>query len=110
MKRRQKRRPTGPATRPTLVFEDETIRGHVLCSFLALVLLKELQPKMEARRWRVHWDRLRNELHELQEITVRNCGKTFVTRKRTLGDAGKAIQAVGVALGPIVRPCEAKIP
>jgi len=73
-------------------------------------LVKELQAKMQARRWTMHWDRLRNDLHDLEEITVRNTGKTFVIRNRTLGDAGKAIQAVGVALGPIVRLCEAKIP
>lgn len=31
---------------------DVTIRGHVFCSFLALVLLKELQARLEQRGWR----------------------------------------------------------
>jgi len=97
-------------TRPIYHKVDETIRGHVFCSFLALMLLKELKAKMEARGWPLHWDRLRDDLNDLEEITVRNSGKTFVIRSRTQGDAGKAIQAVGVALGPIVRLCEARVP
>jgi transposase len=97
-------------TRPIYHKLDETIRGHVFCSFLALMLLKELQAKMEARGWTLHWERLRNNLDDLEEITVRNAGKTFVIRSRTPGDAGKAIQAVGVALGSTVRLCDAKLP
>jgi len=93
-------------TRPIYHKLDETIRGHVFCSFLALMLLKDLQGKMEARGWRLHWDRLKEEIDDLQEITLRNPGKTFVIRNRTKGDAGKAIQAVGVALGPTVRLSE----
>jgi hypothetical protein len=90
-------------TRPVYHRLDETIRGHVFCSFLALMLLKELQAKMEARGWRLHWERLRGDLDALEEVSVRHAGKTFVIRTRTLGDAGKAVQAVGVALGPTVR-------
>ena len=90
-------------TRPVYHKLDETIRGHVFCSFLALMLLKDLQAKMEARGWRLHWDRLRHDLDALEEITVSSASKTFVIRTRTLGHAGKAIQAVGVALGPTTR-------
>jgi len=82
----------------------------VFCGFLALMLLKELEAKMEARGWTLHWERVKNDLDDLEEITVRNSGKTFVIRSRTRGDAGKAIQAVGVALGSTVRLCEAKLP
>jgi hypothetical protein len=90
-------------TRPVYHRLDETIRGHVFCSFLALTLLKELQTRMEIRGWRLHWDRLRHDLDALEEVSVRSAGKTFVIRTRTLGDAGKAIQAVGVGLGPTLR-------
>jgi hypothetical protein len=93
-------------TRPIYHKRDETIRGHVFCSFLALMLLKDLQEKMEARGWRLEWERLRGDLDELQEFTVRNPGKTFVIRSQTLGDVGKALQAVGVAVGPTVRLLE----
>jgi len=97
-------------TRPIYHKLDETIRGHVFCSFLALILLKELKAKTEARGWPLHWDRLRDDLDDLEEITVRNSGKTFVVRSRTRGDAGKALQAAGVALGPIVRLLESTGP
>jgi len=90
-------------TRPIYHKCDETIRGHVFCSFLALLLLKELQIRLERRGWQVEWQRLRDDLDELEEITIKTRGRTFVIRSETQGDAGKAIQAAGVALGSIVR-------
>ena len=91
-------------TRPIYHKCDETIRGHVFCSFLALVLLKELYARLESRGWgNVEWQRLRDDLDTLQEFTVINAGKTFVIRNETRGDSGKALQAAGVALGPTIR-------
>lgn len=90
-------------TRPVYHHRDETIRGHVFCSFLALVLLKELQGRMTDRGWISEWDRLKQDLDALEEITVATAGKSFVIRSQTRGDAGKAIQAAGIALGPAVR-------
>lgn len=92
------------ASRPIYHKCDETIRGHVFCSFLALILLKELQRRLAARGWIVEWDRLKDDLDNLTEITVRAVGKAFVIRSVTCGEAGKAIQAAGVALGPVIRP------
>jgi hypothetical protein len=91
------------ATRPIYHKCDETIRGHVFCSFLALVLLKALLGRLEARGWRVEWERLKRDLDALEHITIRSGGKSFVVRSETRGDAGKALQAAGVALGPVVR-------
>lgn len=94
-------------TRPIYHRHDETIRGHVFCSFLALVLLKELYRRMEQRGWRgVEWNRLKLDLDELQYFTVDSAGKTFRIRTQTQGDAGKALQAAGVALGPPVTQVE----
>jgi transposase len=90
-------------TRPIYHKCDDTIRGHVFCSFLALVLLKELLARMQSRGWVVEWERLKADLDALEEITVVNSGKTFVIRSQTRGDAGKALQAAGVALGPVLR-------
>jgi transposase len=92
------------ANRPIFHKCDETIRGHVFCSFLALILMKELQTRMSERGWNVEWDRLKDDLDNLEEITVRAVGKAFVIRSETGGDAGKAIQATGVALGSVIRP------
>ena len=90
-------------TRPIFHKCDDTIRGHVFCSFLALVMLKELQSRLASRGWRVEWQRLRDDLDELQELTLPLGEKTFVIRTPPVGDAGHALQAVGVALGPSVR-------
>jgi len=90
-------------TRPIFHQCDDTIRGHVFCSFLALVLLKELQALLESHGWRVEWERLRDDLDELQELTLTLGETTFVIRTPPVGEAGRAIQAVGVALGPSVR-------
>ncbi|GEM_PF-6883022 len=35
---------------------------------------------------------------------VESTGKAFVIRSETRGDAGKAIQAAGIALGSVIRP------
>jgi transposase len=89
--------------RPLYHKVDVTIRGHVFCSFLALVLLKELQACLEQRGWGCEWDRLKADLDHLQEVTVQAAGQPFVIRTQTRGGAGQALQAVGVALGPVVR-------
>lgn len=89
---------------------DATIRGHVFCSFLALVLLKELQARLEQRGWNCEWDRLKADLDNLQEVTVQAAGQPFVIRTQTRGAAGQALQAAGVALGPVVRPLAEILP
>ena len=94
------------ATRPIYHKCDETIRGHVFCSFLALVLLKGLYKKLEARGWSVEWERLKRDLDELQRFVIETRGNRLLVRTAPKGDAGKALQAVGVALGPVIRLCE----
>jgi transposase len=42
-------------TRPTFHKCDETIRGHVFCSFLALLLRKELEDRLARKQWKVEW-------------------------------------------------------
>lgn len=92
-------------TRPIYHKCDETIRGHVFCSFLAMVLLKELMGRLEASGNLVEWQRLRDDLEDLQEVTVHTGTKRFVIRTAAKGDVSKALQAAGVALGRVVR-CE----
>ena len=90
-------------TRPIYHQHDETIRGHVFCSFLAAVLLKELFARFEERHWKIEWARLRDDLDALEEVTVQLSGKDFLIRSQTLGDVSRSLQAAGVALGPVVR-------
>jgi transposase len=90
-------------TRPIWHQCDQTIRGHAFCSFLALVLLKELYRRLEDRGWQAEWHQLQDDLDALEEITLNTGGKTFVLRTETEGHAAKALQAAGVALPPRIR-------
>jgi hypothetical protein len=90
-------------TRPIYHKCDDTIRGHVFCSFLALVLQQELQSRLESLGKKIEWRRLCDDLDELQELTLRLGEKTFVLRTPPVGDTQHALKAVGVALGPAVR-------
>ena len=93
-------------TRPVYHSSDEAIRGHVFSSFLALMMLKELLGRIEDAGDRVEWQRLRRELDGLQHVTIRKDGKAFRIRTEVRGDAHKALQAAGVAPGPVVSLCE----
>ena len=96
------------ATRPIYHKCDETIRGHVFCSFLALVLRKELLDRIEAKGWHVEWADLIGDLNDLIEIEIRVKDKGYIVRSETQGAVGKAAHAAGVALPPVLRPCESK--
>ena len=93
-------------TRPIYHKCDETIRGHVFCSFLALVLRKELQDRLERKGWRLEWRDVIDDLDELLEMEIGVKGKGYVVRSETKGVVGKVAQAAGVALPPILRPLE----
>jgi hypothetical protein len=90
-------------TRPIYHQSDAAIRGHVFCSFLALVLRKELQDRLAAAHLQPEWRTLLADLDRLQEIETEQDGKRFILRTPVTGVAGKVFQAVGVALPPQIR-------
>lgn len=90
-------------TRPIFHKRNETIRGHVFCSFLALVLMKELQDRLEKKGWKMEWDRLVRDLDHLKEIEIATAGKDVIIRNELRGDTGKVFRAAGVAIPPTVR-------
>lgn len=87
-------------TRPIFHQRDETIRGHVFCSFLALVLRKELEDRLATKGLKPEWADVILDLDRLQEIIVEKGGKRFRLRTATTGICGKLFHAVGVALPP----------
>jgi hypothetical protein len=91
------------ATRPIYHQTDAAIRGHVFCSFLALVLRKELEDRLSAARLKPEWNQLLADLDRLQEVEAEQDGKRFILRTPVTGVAGKVFQAVGVALPPNIR-------
>ncbi len=90
-------------TRPIFHKWDETIRGHVFCSFLALVLKKELYRRLEAAGNNFEWSDIKQDLKSLQEVTLDEDGKRLAIRTQCQGTCGKVFQAVGVAVPPTMR-------
>ena len=91
------------ATRPVYHKCDETIRGHVFCSFLALVLTDELQRRIAARGERLEWSDVVRDLDDLEDVELAQDGKRFRIRTGLSGCCGKVFQAAGVAIPPMVR-------
>jgi len=91
------------ATRPIYHQTDAAIRGHVFCSFLALVLRKELLDRLAQHGVAVEWADILRDLDRLQEIEVEQDAKRFILRTPTIGIAGKLFQALGIALPPNIR-------
>ena len=100
------------ATRPIFHKLDETIRGHVSCSFLALVLKKELEDRIanigkpaadSDKTESGSWPDILADLDSLTETEVEQDGKRFVLRSAPRPAASLALCAAGVALPPTVR-------
>lgn len=90
-------------TRPVFHQRDDTITGHVFCSFLALVLLKELEYLLEIAGFHFEWEVIKQDLKALKEVVIEENGKTFILRTECRGVCGKVFQAVGVSLPPTIR-------
>jgi hypothetical protein len=93
-------------TRPIYHKRDETIRGHVFCSFLALCLRRALEQRLRKKGETWEWGEIVRGLDNLQEAEVAFQGKKFVLRSQVLGQAHMAFMAAGVALPPTLREKE----
>jgi len=88
-------------TRPIFHQWDATIRGHVFCSLLAPVLMDELRRRLEARRWKLEWDVVRQDLEALAEVEVREGEQWYLLRKETITPklaAGVILSVAGICL------------
>ena len=90
-------------TRPIFHHRDATIRGHVFCSFLALVLRQELQARLEARGHHFEWADVVRDLERVQYVEVAQGGRHYLLRSELQGTAGHVFQSVGVAVPPTVQ-------
>ena len=90
-------------TRPIFHKFDSTIRGHIFASFLALVLMHELDQRLAKRGWRLEWADVVRDVQELRTVEVEQDGKRYALRSPLHGVCGKVLQAVGVAVPPPVR-------
>ena len=90
-------------TRPIYHKRDETIRGHVFCSFLALLLRRALEQRLEEKGESWEWTEIIRGLDNLQEVEASFQGKHFILRSQVLGQAHLAFRAAGVGLPPTLR-------
>jgi transposase len=82
---------------------DRCIRGHVFCSFLALVLRQELERRLTQKGWTVEWADVVRDLQQLHETTIEIDGHRYIVRSETKGTIGRVFQACGVAIPPALR-------
>jgi transposase len=90
-------------TRPIYHKRDETIRGHVFCSFLALLLKQELESRLKRAALEWEWKEVIRGLDALQQVEANFRGRRFVFRSQLVAHASQAVRATGVALPPTLR-------
>ena len=90
-------------TRPIFHKTDDAIRGHVFCSFLALVLKKELNDRLGKMDLDLEWYDIKQDLDNLQEVTLKENDQEFLIRTECKGSCSYVFKAVGVALPPTIR-------
>ena len=90
-------------TRPIYHKRDETIRGHVFCSFLALLLKQELESRIKLADLPWEWKEVIRGLDGLQQVEANFQGRRFLFRSQLTADASQAIRATGVAIPPTLR-------
>jgi transposase len=90
-------------TRPIYHKCDDTIRGHVFCSFLALMLMKELLSRLEAAGKNLEWEDIKQDLTALREVEIVMDKDRYFLRTELRGCCFEALKAAGVAVPPTLR-------
>lgn len=90
------------ATRPIFHKTDAAIRGHIFCSFLAMVLRKELFDRLAARRRTdLEWRHIVDDLDDLSEIKVEQDGRRALLRTAPGPTIDPICRALGITLPPV---------
>lgn len=90
-------------TRPVFHKRDETIRGHVFCSFLALVLIKELMTQLEKKGLKLEWKDILRDLKKLEEVEVEFNKQTYFLRTELRGECYEILRAARIKIPSAVR-------
>jgi Transposase DDE domain len=90
-------------TRPIYHASDAAIRGHVFCSFLALVLCKDLDARCRKAGIQPEWGDVLRDLDRLQEVAITKDGRQMILRTPVSGVIGPLFKVAGVALPPNIR-------
>jgi transposase len=90
-------------TRPVYHHNDANIVGHVFCSFLALVLRKDLEQRLSDAGHQFEWSDIKQDIKALRQIEIHEGDARFAIRSECKGHCGKIFQAVKVALPPTIK-------
>jgi hypothetical protein len=90
-------------TRPIYHKCDETILGHVFASFLALVVMHEMDSRLRAKGYILEWEDVKQDLEALTEVEVFEGEDRYWLRSEFAGCASKVFRALGIAAPPSVR-------
>lgn len=90
-------------TRPIFHKCDDTIRGHVFCSFMALLMRKGLEDRLAEKGCSIEWAEIVRDLNALVEMDISAGGKRYVLRAEAKKTTVKVFGACGVALPPTIR-------
>jgi len=86
-------------TRPIFHKIDKAIRGHVFCSFLAVLLRKELFDRLAARRHGdLEWQHIVDDLDDLSEVEVDQDGHRALLRTAPGPTIDPVCRALGINL------------
>jgi transposase len=90
------------ATRPVFHRTDAAIRGHIECTFLALVLRKELLDRLVARGGKPpEWRCLIDDLLDLSSVEVEQDGRRALLRTAPGPTIDPVCRALGITLPPV---------
>jgi len=93
-------------TRPIYHRTDAAIRGHVFCSFLAIVLEQALMTHCAAQGLKPERQPLLLDLDRLQETVLTHKDKSWIVRTEPSGCTAAVFRALGLALPPRTRPLD----
>ncbi len=91
------------STRPIYHKSTEARKGHIFCSFLAILLIKELRRKMDVKGMKYEWNEILQALNTLEEIKIEKDGKCFLLINDVTKCSREIFTAVGVAIPPAFR-------
>jgi len=82
-------------TRTVYHHTAENTKGHIFCSYLALLLVIEQRRRLKEKGEIASWDEIIRDLRSLQAIKIKIDGKSFLLRSDFEGVAHKCFMAVG---------------
>jgi hypothetical protein len=91
-------------TRPIFHSDDAAIRGHVFCSFLALLLQKRLDDLAEAAGTTLEWKTRLRDLDRLQQLRIRHRGDDWLVRTDATPTLAAVFRHAKIALPPRGKP------